>query len=506
MSQRAAPVVVGRYVLHAAIARGGMATIHLARLLGAEGFSRMVAVKRLHPQFAEDADFLQMFLDEARIASKVHHPNVVPVLDVVHAGAEVVLVQEYVHGVPLDRLLRAARDAHVGLPVGVVIAVVRDMLAGLFAAHEARDEMGESLSIVHRDVSPQNVIVGVDGIARLLDFGVAKATLNVHVTRAGTFKGKLAYTSPEQLRGSVTHATDLYAAAVVLWEALAGRRMHAGRGEAEICAAVASGVVPSLTSVLDEASVGSDRWTDLVRLEPVVTRGTALAPEDRWPTARAMGEALSAAVPAATPAEVSRWVKQLGRAYLEGRERLIVSEESTWREHASEHLDTDAAPESSGPAATASHTRAEGTLRPSALPLLTAPARADRAIIAALVVVGGLLAAIVVLLVQRPVGTPATAAPPPITAPAPTPLAIASAPPPSAQEPDASVATVDPPPAPAPRAVIPARLRGPLVPPPAPSAPPPRAAVPPPAPAPALDCNPPFYFDGKKKVFKPGCL
>src|ERR1700679_3581991 len=110
MSERAAQVVVGRYILHAAIARGGMATIHLARLLGAEGWSRLVAAKRLHPQFADDADFLAMFLDEARIASKVHPPNVVPVLDVVHTGREVILVQEYVHGLPLDKLLRAARD------------------------------------------------------------------------------------------------------------------------------------------------------------------------------------------------------------------------------------------------------------------------------------------------------------------------------------------------------------------------------------------------------------
>ena len=183
MSTHGAPTVVGRYVLHAAIARGGMATIHLARLLGAEGWSRMVAAKRLHAQFTGDPEFLAMFLDEARIASKVHHPNVVPVLDVVQTGTEVILVQEYVHGVPLDKLLRSAREAHVVLPVGVVVAIAADMLAGLFAAHEARDEMGASLDIVHRDVSPQNVIVGADGIARLLDFGVAKATLNVHVTR-----------------------------------------------------------------------------------------------------------------------------------------------------------------------------------------------------------------------------------------------------------------------------------------------------------------------------------
>src|SRR5580693_4927624 len=140
--------VVGRYVLHAPIARGGMATIHLARLLGAEGFSRLVAAKRLHPQFTEDAEFLAMFLDEARIASKVHHPNVVPVLDVVQTGAEVILVQEYIHGLPLDRLLRAGFQRDVLLPVGVAVAIGADVLAGLAAAHDARDELGTPLGVV----------------------------------------------------------------------------------------------------------------------------------------------------------------------------------------------------------------------------------------------------------------------------------------------------------------------------------------------------------------------
>jgi len=502
MGERATPVVVGRYILHAPIARGGMATIHLARLLGAEGFSRMVAVKRLHPQFAEDPDFLAMFLDEARIASKVHHPNVVPVLDVVHTGAEVLLVQEYVHGLPLDKLLRAARDAHVVLPVGVVVAIAAEMLAGLFAAHEARDEMGESLDIVHRDVSPQNVIVGVDGIARLLDFGVAKATLNVHVTRAGTFKGKLAYTSPEQLRGVVTHLTDLYAAGVVIWEALAGQRMHAGRGEAEICAAVAAGKVPALTEVIEEAGVGDDRWAELVRLAPVVARGTAFKLEDRWPTARAMAEALVAAAPAATAAEVSRWVKQLGRAYLEGREKLIVTEESTWRQRASAL--PEGAPEAVEPA---SSTAAEGTLRPSALPLLAPPARGDRAIIAALVVVGGLLAAIVVLLVHPPREAAVVAAAPPVATPAAT--AAPSLPPPPLLPPAPTAPAVSPDAggASAPHAVVPPRPRASLLPPPllAPPSAPRAAPLSPPA-SPTVDCNPPFYFDGKKKVFKSGCL
>src|SRR3954447_25376162 len=127
------PTVVGRYVLHAAIARGGMGTIHLAHLVGAEGFSRLVAAKRLHPHLAEDEEIVKMFLDEARIASKVHHPNVVPVLDVVEAAGEVILVQEYVHGVPLDKLLRITWRERVSMPVGVAVAIVADMLAGLGA-------------------------------------------------------------------------------------------------------------------------------------------------------------------------------------------------------------------------------------------------------------------------------------------------------------------------------------------------------------------------------------
>src|SRR3954468_676707 len=161
MNKPVAPTIVGRYVLHAPIARGGMATIHLARLLGAEGFSRTVAAKRLHPQFTEDPDFTKMFIDEARIASKVRHPNVVPMLDVVQNGTEVILVQEYIHGVPLDKLLRAARQQSQPLPIDIVVTIVSGLLAGLSAAHETKDELGQPLGIVHRDISPQNVIVGI---------------------------------------------------------------------------------------------------------------------------------------------------------------------------------------------------------------------------------------------------------------------------------------------------------------------------------------------------------
>src|SRR5437588_10186906 len=192
-------LTVGRYRLHAQIARGGMATIHIARGIGDVGFSRIVAAKRLQPQLAEDTELVKMFIDEARIASKVNHRNVVPVLDVVTHGEELVLVQEYVHGVPLSWLLRAMHDARKHLPIEIGVSIACQVLAGLHAAHETVDETGTPLKIVHRDVSPQNIMIATDGTARLLDFGVAKAAARAAITKKGTFKGKLGYSSPEQL-------------------------------------------------------------------------------------------------------------------------------------------------------------------------------------------------------------------------------------------------------------------------------------------------------------------
>ena len=511
MNEPPAPTVVGRYVLHAPIARGGMATIHLARLLGAEGFSRTVAAKRLHPQFTEDAEFLKMFLDEARIASKVHHPNVVPMLDVVQSGTEVILVQEYVHGVPFDKLLRAVNQQKKVLPIGVVVAIVSGMLAGLHAAHEATDELGHPLGIVHRDVSPQNVIVGIDGIPRLLDFGVAKATLSSHVTRAGVFKGKLAYTSPELLQGIVTQSTDIYAASVVLWEALAGRRLYIAMNEAELVSAVMTGAVTKLTDAVVQSLVPPERWELIQKLEPVLSKGLSFAMGDRYSTAAEMQDALLKAAPAATPAEVSKWVKLLGKEYLEGREKVIVSEESSWRKQKSapgaEVLPEEATERSapgSAPSVVSQPSATATALQTTVMAQLPAPSRgrAQWAIVGVLLLIGGLLAAILLLMVRAPrvsaasLETTATATPlPPIVA-APAPDA------------DAAAAQLTPPPSSAGSASsAPAATHTPQVVRVAPVVPVvPRATAPTTPPAPAGDCNPPFYFDGKKKIFKPGCL
>ena len=204
----AAPLVVGRYAICDAIASGGMATVHLGRLIGPVGFSRTVAVKRLHPQFAHDPDFTSMFLDEARLAARVQHPNVVPTLDVVLANDELLLVMEYVRGEALSRLVRAARERGERLPPRIVGAIASGALQGLHAAHEAVDEKGRPLGLVHRDMSPQNILVGVDGTARVLDFGIAKAEGRAHATREGQVKGKLLYMPPEQLQGKAACRDD----------------------------------------------------------------------------------------------------------------------------------------------------------------------------------------------------------------------------------------------------------------------------------------------------------
>jgi serine/threonine protein kinase len=333
-SDFAESATIGPYVLHSQIARGGMATIHVARLIGGEGFSRIVAAKRLLPEFAEDDEFVTMFLDEARIASKVHHRNVVPVLDVVKAGDEVILVQEYVHGVPLNILLGEAHQAHTHVPIEIAVSIAAQVLAGLHGAHETVGPRGQPLHIVHRDVSPGNVVISVDGTARLLDFGVAKAALAAHITRVGAFKGKRGYAAPEALRGAATPQSDIYSLSVVLWELLVVRRLHpSGQPVDELFASVLSGKLPTITEALAGVrdQIEEARWLELQALEPIVLKGLALEARDRWTTAAEMEEALTTTFRPASPATIATWVKSLGKQFLDTRDQLLASEAAEWR-------------------------------------------------------------------------------------------------------------------------------------------------------------------------------
>lgn len=513
-------IVIGRYLLHRQIARGGMATIHIARLVGDEGFTRIVAAKRLHPEFAEDADFVAMFLDEARIASKVHHRNVVPVLDVVTTGDEVVLVQEYVHGVPLHWLLRTAHEAKTHVPINIAVSVACQVLAGLQAAHETTDEMGEPLGVVHRDVSPQNIMVATDGTARLLDFGIAKATMAAHITREGMFKGKLAYSAPEQIRGAATQQSDIYSLSVVLWELLVGHRLHNNaQSEGELISEVMTGRLPTILEVLapEKEWLGANRWKHLETLDTILQKGLNIDMAKRWKTAAEMEAALATAVAPATTTGVAGWLKTLGREFLSGRDRVIALEEASWRRTAT-HV----------PRRNSTHGLTPVTEPGTAVAQPAALLAKHRMRLFAGVAIGGflLILAFIVWITRDPkLELPTTAATVPVMKT--TPQSQPASPPPPA--PEAPMPIVSPPSAsaagaalapertvqrPAPsniarnRVMIRPTRVAPREPPPREPPPQPKAApTPPPVVAPsAPDCSPPYYFDGAKKVFKPACL
>ena len=317
----APPLQIGRYVLHGEIASGGMATVHYGRLVGTSGFAKTVAIKRLHRALAHNASFRRMILEEGRLAARVRHPNVVPPLDVLVEGGELLLVMEYVHGESLSRLLRAAQREGESVPLAVGAAILSNVLHGLHAAHEARDEAGQPLDIVHRDISPQNVIVGVDGIARVIDFGIAKAVTSEEVTTAGTIKGKVPYLSPEQLEGDpATRRTDVYAASVVFWELLAGRRLFDGADDSEVLRGI-------LGAKVRPPSVYNPRVPST--LDDVVLQGLARDPLQRFASAREMALALEEAIHLATSTMVGEWTERLAKDTLAERALRIAEVEAS---------------------------------------------------------------------------------------------------------------------------------------------------------------------------------
>lgn len=225
---------IDRYELVGEIASGGMATVFLARRAGVGGFQRFVAVKRLHPHLAHESEFVQMFLDEARLAALIHHPNVVSITEVGASDRGFYLVMDYIEGDTLARLMTDCAEAGRVVPIGVGLRIVIDTLTGLHAAHDLHDEQGHPTGLVHRDVSPQNVLVGLDGISRITDFGVARAASRLAGTRVGQLKGKIAYMAPEQAAGDelLDRRADVFAAGIVLWELLTGRRLFRASNDA----------------------------------------------------------------------------------------------------------------------------------------------------------------------------------------------------------------------------------------------------------------------------------
>ena len=291
-----------RYELIGEIASGGMATVFLARLAGVGGFQRFFAIKRLHPNLAAEPEFVEMFLDEARLAASIHHPHVVPILEVGMSTSGYYVVMEYIEGDTLARLAaRAATTVHKQVPPSIALRIVLDALGGLHAAHDLTGPDGEPLGLVHRDVSPQNILVGADGSTRLTDFGVARASSRLANTTTGTLKGKLAYMPPEQTQGgALDRRADVFAMGIVLWEVLAGRRLFKGESEAETLRNLLFRPIPKL---------GPLAPTLPPALADAIERALDREIDHRFATAADFADALeNAGLPVASPREVAAYV------------------------------------------------------------------------------------------------------------------------------------------------------------------------------------------------------
>jgi hypothetical protein len=290
----------GRYAIFGEIASGATGSVHLGRLLGAAGKARTVAIKEVYPEFAEDPDFVTTFLDEARLIAPIKHPNIVPTLDIVREERELLVVTEYVAGETLAQVAGATRASGERLDPSVACAIVVGVLQGLHAAHEGKNEFGEALGIVHGAVSPRTVLVGVDGVPRLVDFGVAKALGQMRPRGAPRSDGKLPSIAPEQQRGAAaTRMADVWAAAAVLRKLLTGEPILRADGDTALTASVAPA------------------------LEAIVRKGLERDPKLRFTTAREMAAAIEQALPLATASEVGAWVERTcGAAIAKQRETI----------------------------------------------------------------------------------------------------------------------------------------------------------------------------------------
>ena len=302
------------------IASGGMAMVWAARMKGTRGFQKIVAVKTMLPKLSEDAQFEQMFLDEAALACQVRHPHVVEIMDLGEQDGVLFLVMEWINGVPLNQIIKSARTVG-GVPLPVAVRICIQACAGLHAAHELADQQGQLVGLVHRDVSPQNLLVTYDGVTKVVDFGVAKATaMGGSATQAGQIKGKIAYMAPEQVKGqTIDRRVDVFAMGVVLYALTTGK--HPFRKETDAA---------TLYQICSPEPVASPRKIIPgypIALERVVMQALAKNPARRFPTAndllRALDQALPASMRISTDDEVAKFVQSLFADKLEQQKATL---------------------------------------------------------------------------------------------------------------------------------------------------------------------------------------
>ncbi|WP_437895910.1 serine/threonine-protein kinase [Sorangium sp. So ce124] len=299
--------VLGRYELLLPIAAGGMAMVWAARLKGTRGFQKIVAVKTMLPTLSEDDQFERMFLSEASLASQIRHPNAVEILDLGEQDGVLFLAMEWIDGIPLNQVMKVAKRQN-GMPIPIAVRIVAQACAGLHAAHELKDKSGKLVGLVHRDISPQNILVTYNGLAKVVDFGVAKATaLNDSTTQAGQLKGKVSYMAPEQVRGdAIDRRVDVFAMGIVLYTLTTGK--HPFRRESE-------GATLFAISSTDPVEAPHEFQADYpASLEAVLMRALEKERDERYATANELMRALDKALPPsqrATDEDVANFVREL---------------------------------------------------------------------------------------------------------------------------------------------------------------------------------------------------
>jgi serine/threonine-protein kinase len=309
--ERAAPDRIGRYELRFELASGGMGSVYLARLDGTAGFEKLVALKRIHPHLARERSYVEMFLDEAKIASRITHPNVCSVFDLGEADGEYYIAMEYLVGEPLSRLcmrvskIKGHRRSPL-LPLRMA-RIIADACEGLHAAHELKTANGDLLHVVHRDVNPRNLFVTYDGAVQVVDFGLASARGRLHHTSTGEMKGSVAYMAPEQVKsGALDRRIDVWGLGVALWEMLAVGRLFKRDSTANTMYALLHDEIPPPSKYRPQVPK---------ELDEIALKALARDPDDRWQTAREMGQALRRFLGTRDeligPAELSEWMTEL---------------------------------------------------------------------------------------------------------------------------------------------------------------------------------------------------
>ncbi len=442
---------VGRYRLIAQLGRGATAEVFLAVARGPGGFNKLVVLKQIRAELAHDPEFRAGFLDEARLAARLNHPNVVQTMEVDEDDRRLFITMEYLEGQTLGRIVRRlgspggdprARGGP-GWPLALHLGMLVDVLAGLHHAHELTDYDGGSLGVVHRDASPQNVMLTYDGQVKLMDFGIAKAVDSVSVTRAGVMKGRIGYMAPEQIRGErLDRRADVFAAGVMIWEALTGRRLWKDVGDAAIVRRLLDGDIPPPHSIRADVPAAFGE---------LCMKALSVRREDRHATAADLGQALEAllvdagvrpamrdagALLASQHEEQRAKVRRIIETQLRGA-RALIQDESTAIDLPVVDLSTitgslDATDEQPtnpvGPPSWAPSSLGdpESTSRPSlqstaSTGTWTSAARSRRVIVATMIVAASTAACVVVLAVSAgrgpeggpaPVATEAAAAPP----------------------------------------------------------------------------------------------